>query len=85
MSAQASVEMFYGALLLVNLVVGSGVLRSSSSFEHERVVGVPLIHDEEVGPLRIAIKKRFPVKKDPPSSPLGEDVGEGACGVPMAR
>lgn len=78
-------EVFYAAICLVNLVVGSGMLkRAWRVSRHQRGIGVPLIHGDDVGTLRVALKRRFPPKKDVQPVPLG-DVGEGACGVPSAR
>lgn len=78
-------EIFVLAMLLVNVVVGTSLSRRAQPTpRHQRCVGVPLIHWDDVGPLRAAIKRRFPPKKDVSSLQLG-DVGEVACGVPTAR
>lgn len=87
-SAQASAQAFFAAVVFANLAVAAGILRRSPAVGHEGVTGVtgvPLIHEDEVAPLRHSLKKRFPPKKDPPSPSLGGDVGEDACGIPSAR
>lgn len=82
--SQASVELFYAAIVVANVVVGSRILRRLSLGGRDGNTGVPLIHGEEVGPLRLAIKRRFPGRKDPPPAlPSGD--GEAFCGVPHAR
>lgn len=82
---QADFEVFYAALCLANLVVGWGMLRRTSpGSRYQGTAGVPLIHGDDVGPLRIALKRRFAGKKDPRPLSIG-DVGEVPCGVPSAR
>lgn len=84
-AAQASAQAFFAAVMFANLAVAAGILRRTPVVGHEGVTGVPLIHEDEVAPLRTSLRKRFPVKKDPPSPSLGGDVGEDACGIPSAR
>lgn len=83
--AQVTVDIFFVVLLLANVVIGMSLsifVRPTSP--NVRNVGVPLIHWDDVGPLRTAIKRRFPSKKDMSSLQL-RDVGEVACGLPTAR
>ncbi|CAM9642515.1 unnamed protein product [Laminaria digitata] len=81
---EANFEVFYAALCLANLVVGWSMMRRASPpSRYQGTIGVPLIHGDDVGPLRIALKRRFAGKKDARPMSIG-DVGEVACGVPSA-
>lgn len=68
------------------MVVGSRILRRSSTSGVDSVAtSVPLIHDEEVAPLRVALKKRLAVKKEVPTvQPVGAS-SDIVCGLPHAR
>lgn len=81
---QSSLEVFFATVCLLNLVVGWGMQRSAARPASRDHGGVPLIHGDDVGPLRVALKRRFPAKKDPQLLAMG-DVGEIACGIPVAR
>lgn len=78
--------MLYAGICLLNLVVGWGMRRASErpASRDQGGTGVPLIHGDDVGPLRVSLKRRFPAKKDPQLISLG-DVGEISCGIPVAR
>ncbi|CAN0143548.1 unnamed protein product [Scytosiphon promiscuus] len=78
-----SVEMFYAAVCALNLVVGWGMRRAAArrTSRDRGSAGVPLIHGDDVGPLRLALKRRG--KKDPQPISVG-DIGEITCGVPVA-
>eukprot|EP00903_Cladosiphon_okamuranus_P019625 g18047.t1 len=80
-----SLEGFFAGICLLNLVVGWGMRRASArpAPQDQRGIGVPLIHEDDVGPLRVSLKRRFPAKKDPQPISLG-DVGEISCGIPLA-
>lgn len=82
--SQFSLEMFYAAVCVLNLVIGWGMRRSGPrpSSRDRGGAGVPLIHGDDVGPLRVALKRR--ARKDPQPIAMG-DIGEIACGVPVAR
>lgn len=82
---QSSLEMFFAAVCLLNLVVGWGLQRSTAMPASRDNGGVPLIHGDDVGPLRVALKRRFPAKRERDSQPPMGDVGEIACGIPVAR
>lgn len=69
----------------MNLAVVSRMLRRSRSKERQGIgSGVPIIHEEGVGPLRVALKRRFPPKKDPQPMEVAQ-MGEVSGGVPSAR
>ncbi|CAM9347104.1 unnamed protein product [Pylaiella littoralis] len=80
---ESSLETFFAAVFLLNLVVGWGLQRSTTRLASRDHGGVPLIHGDDVGPLRVALKRRFPAKKDSQPVAMG-DVGEIACGIPVA-
>ncbi|CAM9381701.1 unnamed protein product [Ectocarpus sp. 4 AP-2014] len=81
-----SLKVFYAAVFTLNLVIGWGMRRSADrpASGERSGTGVPVIHGDDVGALRVALKRRFPPKKDTqPLLPLG-DVREIPCGVPVA-
>ncbi|CAM9240662.1 unnamed protein product [Ascophyllum nodosum] len=81
---EVSVALFYATVLLVNLVIGLCILRRSrSSRRRKSRPGVPLIHAEGVGTLRVALKRRFPSKKVLQPVHLSE-VGAVSDGIPSA-
>lgn len=76
---------FYATVFLVNFAVVSRMLRHSRSKQQQGGgSGVPIIHEEGVGPLRVALKRRFPPKKDPQPIEMAQ-MGEVSGGVPSAR
>lgn len=81
-----SLEVFFAAVCLLNLVIGWGMRRAGARPPSRDMggAGVPLIHEDDVGPLRVALKRRFPTKKDPQPLSLG-DVGDVPGEVPLAR
>eukprot|EP00752_Nemacystus_decipiens_P017569 g15744.t1 len=80
-----SLEVLYAGICLLNLVVGWGMRRASArpASRDQGGTGVPLIHGDDVGPLRVSLKRRFPAQKDPQLISLG-DMGEISCGIPVA-
>ncbi|CAM9296448.1 unnamed protein product, partial [Sphacelaria rigidula] len=81
---QTSAEAFFAAIIFANLVIAASVLRRIPLAGQEGVTGVPLIHEDEVAPLRSALKKRFPSRKIPTSPSVKGEMGDSACGLPSA-